>query len=643
MEGNLHATQSGPLTKQPSSVSLRTSPLRGLWFMLAAEIIVSVAYINYFCRSFKISKFLVLVHLPLVIAILVTSAFAPGLLLYHRRIKDSRFSRYFLITIPALVFVLLLTLYLFDFAGNVWMGSNVNYRLARLYFSEWSKNNDILFFSRWVYLSLAAFAIMIVAVYLGFAKTICAGLEALLLPESGQSLFSDRRRRKTYVIVGLLVLGYAVYGWILVRRAPYSELLSSDPIVSFMRSTTEVFDDKYPAFVSRLAAEEQRCRADYPRGQTFEKKNVVIIVVDALRADHTQMYGYHRPTTPFLESLFESGRLRKVEFATSTCAESKCGIVSTLFSKTLRRQIPEDFKLYDLLHDQGYKTYFVLSGSHAVQGIREMYGPEITLFLDGNSPDQYNGQDDRRILDGLDKVPQYTDTPGFFYIHLMSVHLNGFKQEAYRIYQPADVKSDWLTIVHGEFDQTSAINNYDNGVTQADAIIKSVFGVLGKKGYLKDSLVVILADHGEALGERGKSYYGHGILYQESIRIPMLIYDESPANYANLKFATQIDVAPTIVDRLGLPIPTCWQGSSLLNPSIKAVTTHQTYLKAHPCYAVLYRTDNAIYKYLYCSLDKREEFYNLTSDPGEELNLIDMGNPALIQRMRDELARSLAD
>src|SRR5260370_39604593 len=163
---------------------------------------------------------------------------------------------------------------------------------------------------------------------------------------------------------------------------------------------------------------------------------------------------------------------------------------------------------------------------------------------------------------------------------------------------------------------------------QADGTIKDMFAALERKGYLKNSIVVIGADHGEGLGERSR--YGWGLghwLYQEFIRIPLLIYDESPAKYANLKFATQIDVAPTIVDRLGLPIPACWQGASLLNANIKVFTTHQTCLKNHPCYAELYRMDMTTYKYIYCAVDKREELYDLTSDPNEQLNLIDTGDP----------------
>ena len=645
MEDNVPSTRPEPNTRQPFSDSFlhRTAPLHGLLFMLAAEMIVSVAYINYFCRSFRISRSLIAIHLPLVTGLLVITTLGPGLLLYNRRIRDSGSARYFLVTLPALVFVVLLLLYVADFGSNVWMASNINYKVLGLYFSG-GEITDLVFLSRWVYVWLAAVVILILTIYLAFTKTIFEGVEDLLLPDRTHSLFSHRRRRfKSFAVIGLLLLGYASYVYVLMRRAPYSDLLSSDPIVGFMRSTTEVYDENYPAFLSRLREQEQHCRASYPLEQKFEKKNVIIIIVDSLRADHTQMYGYKRPTTPFLESLFETGRLRKVEFATSTCAETACGIFSTLFSKTLKRQIGEDFKLYDLLRDQGYKTYFLLSGNHSFKSLKEKYGQEMTLSFDGTNSVRYSNSDDRIIFEGFEKVPDYTDTPAFFYLHLMSAHLSGIRQEAYRVYQPSDVKGNWLAIVRGEFDQTSAINNYDNGIIQADATIKEIFGVLRKKGYLQNSFVVILADHGEALGERGQSNYGHGVLYQESIGIPMLIYDESPVKYANLKFATQIDVAPTVVDRLGLPIPSCWQGASLLNANIKAVTIHQTYLKGHPCYAVLYRTDAKIYKYIYCSLDKREELYDLTSDPSEQLNLIDVSDPALIKRMRDELARSLAD
>jgi glucan phosphoethanolaminetransferase (alkaline phosphatase superfamily) len=622
----------------------QTAPLHGLGYLLAAQTLFSLAYINYFCRAFKIDRSLIWIHLPLAAGLFAFSTIAPGLLLFSRRIREFRFSKYLLALVPACVSTAVALLYVTDFATNVWMGLNANYKLFWLFFVDWWAGGDILFLSNWVWVGLVAIVLAILGTYLGLANTISRWLEELLLPERSNSLFANRRRAiKSCVVIGLLLFGYAGYLTILVRRTPYSTLLSNDPFLSLGRGTTDVYDEAYIASINRLKVEEPRRRAGYPAGQKFERKNVIIIIVDSLRADHTQVYGYERPTTPFLAGLLASGRLRKVEFATSTCAETNCGVLSTLFSKTLRRQIPEDFKLYDLLHDQGYKTYFILSGNHDWLGLKESYGHEMDLYFDGVNSTRYSKADDRVIFEGLERVPNYEATPAFFYIHLMSAHLIGLKRDEFRVYQPSVVKNDWAALFKGEYDRQTVVNNYDNGVTQADATIKEVFAALEQKGYLQNSLIMILADHGEGLGDRGASGFGHvNSLHQEFIRIPMLIYDDSPAQYANLKFATQIDVAPTILDRLGLTIPSNWEGASLLKPNFKSFTIHQTSLR-NPCYAVLYRTDATIYKYIRCTLGHTEELYELGSDPHEQRNLIDTAEPSLVQLLRERVVRQASE
>jgi glucan phosphoethanolaminetransferase (alkaline phosphatase superfamily) len=613
--------------------------------VLLGEAIVSAAFIFYFCRSFKISESLIAIHLPLAIGFFSLSMVVPGLLLFGWPAGNRKLIKYFLALIPGLAFSGLVILYTADFASYMWTGSNINYELVHRFLYDWRHGRALVPLSGWIYVSVIVFVVIVLAIFLSLARMIFGGLEKVVLAGAHHSFFMHRRRAiKSGVVIGLIVLGYAGYLYAALRRAPYSELLSSDPILSFFRSTTEVYDPNYPAFVSKLRADEQQCRSSYPQTQTFEKKNVILIVADSLRADHTQVYGYNRATTPFLQSLLDAGHLRKVEFATSTCAETYCGVMSTVTSKVRRRQIPGDFKLYDLLHDQGYKTYFILSGIHDWLGLRDAYGWEMTLYFEGSNSKRYSTEDDRLIFEGFEQVPNYTGAPAFFLVHLMSAHAMGVRQEAYNLFRPLPGPKDWQALFHGENDRRPLIiNNYDDGVLQADDMIKEIFATLHQKGYLHHSIVVILADHGEGLGDHGKSSYGHMTsLYQEFIRIPLLIYDESTFKYADLKFATQIDVAPTIVDRLGLPIPGCWQGASLLNPNIKAVTTHQTSL-SKPCYAVLYRTDAAMYKYIYCSVGKTEELYNLTDDPNEQNNLIETADPSLLQFMRAELQRIRSD
>ena len=67
------------------------------------------------------------------------------------------------------------------------------------------------------------------------------------------------------------------------------------------------------------------------------------------------------------------------------------------------------------------------------------------------------------------------------------------------------------------------------------------------------------------LGEQGPAYYSHTLtLYQEFIRIPLLIYDPLDQRQGDVKFGRQIDVAPTVLESPGLSIPPSWQGAVLV-------------------------------------------------------------------------------
>ena len=519
------------------------------------------------------------------------------------------------------------------------MGNHITHALVGMWFDDWRRGGNLLALSPWVAPSALVGVIFVVAAFVWAGASLRQGLVDVVAHVERQWCTRGRTFMLAAGVTAIVLL--AGTASLLAIRTPRSELLSSDPILAFLRTTVAVHDDRYLATVARLRQDEPQRRAAYPKGLPFDRKHVVVVTVDSLRADHMSLYGYGRSTTPFLDSLAADGGLRRVDFATSTCAESNCGILSTLFSKHLTRQIPEDFSLYTLLKDQGYRTYFVLSGNHDWLGLREMYGREQTVYFDGR--DGTHGlevSDDRVVFEGLDRVPD-ADAPSFFFVHLMSTHLLGTKLPEYGRFQPADVRQDWDALFRGSFDRASVVNNYDNGVLQADAMLRHLFETLDRKGYLANSVVVILSDHGEGLGERRAGGYGYGhvvSLYQEFIRIPLLIYDPTPFSYRNLTFATQIDVAPTVVERLGLPRPDGWEGTSLVSQDAPALSRHQTTLSS-PCYAVLLREAGHIYKYLSCYLGRREEVYDLTADPGERMNIREQVDPALRARLEAAVMR----
>ena len=174
---------------------------------------------------------------------------------------------------------------------------------------------------------------------------------------------------------------------------------------------------------------------------------------------------------------------------------------------------------------------------------------------------------------------------------------------------------------------------------QADGIIRQLFAALTEKRYLDQAIVVITGDHGEGLGER---HWAHGWhLYNEDIRIPMLLYDAPAATYPDLMFAAQVDIAPTILKRLGLPIPASWQGQSLLAPARERVTFHQTYFAPNR-FAVIYRRQNELFKFISTPEYGTEELYDVMRDRREDHNLVGE-RPDVAALLRDKLDRYRSD
>ena len=604
----------------PRCVSTQT---RNILLVAGAHTLACLAFLDYVCRSFAISERLLLVHAPLVVGAQLAALIVAGMV--ARLARHRRGALYLAALFPAIVVTALFALDIASFATNRWLAVSLTRSLVKLWVQAWWDGEQLLPVSAGVLIgALIVVATTVMLEIVIWAKTLKEFRPAV------------SRRPAAIAIVILLTCGYAVFFQQVASRAWRSELIGADPIVAFLRSDWAVVDAPQQEIFDRFRREEPRRRAAYGR-HTFDRKNVIVITVDSLRPDHMQVYGYSRATTPFLSRLRDEGKLRRVEFATSTCAESNCGILSTLFSKTLRHQVAEDFSLFALLKDQGYDTHFVLSGNHDWMGQRAMYGGEHTSYFDGRDSTRYGWNDDRVLVEGLERIGA-NQRPAFFFFHLMSPHIIGHKQERYRLYQPSVATLSMRALFGGEYDRTSVVNSYDNGIVEADATIRDLFTVLDRKGYLRNSIVVILADHGEALGERAGNMYGHvNWLYQETIRIPMLIYDDSATEYHGLAFGTQLDVAPTVVDRLGLAIPADWEGVSLLRATAPRQTIHQTRL-TKPCFAVIDYAPGRMLKYMQCRNGAREELYDLTRDATERHDLAQT-EPALTAGYRKVLDR----
>ena len=612
----------------------KTEPIRGLLFFTCLHFTVSLIYILAFSSRFQTDKRIVPLHLGLVLIALVILTVLMGLAFLFPWFRTWRGAKFLLVMLPATTSTFLVLLYTADFFSNSFWGSNVNYQLTLDYALRVNEIvGELPVSAAWVYVPLLLLVLLIFVLHFALSSSLFRSLEHLFLPGRDSSFFRNRSRAvKSALAFALFLAISSQSAYVMWQKKNTFVDVSQEPFMGFFVNSSSFL--KETAHTSYVRMRDRQHRDQYPRNYAFARKNVILIVADSLRADHMQLYGYERPTTPFLLSLQKSGKMKKVDLALSTCADTVCSLMSLMSSKNFKNLSQPNFTLYDLLHDQGYGTYFILSGSHDWYGLREYYGGEMEVYFDGRDSKQYSINDDRVIFEGLQQVPEAGGRPAFFYFHLMSPHYSGVKFDEFAHYLPKGKKVDVAALLGHGYNAAVVKNNYDDKVRQTDAVIQRLFDALKQKGYLHNSLIVILGDHGDGLGEH--NHFGHVYYaYQEHLRVPLLLYDGEAASYANLKFATQIDVAPTIVDRLGLPIPACWDGVSLLRPDSRQYSFHLSSSRSR-CYAVLYRTEKSSFKYLRFEDSKKEELYDLISDPKEERNLIESANRSLVETLRQK-------
>ena len=434
---------------------------------------------------------------------------------------------------------------------------------------------------------------------------------------------TDKESKRTDLLLFAVFLVALVVMYI--RATPLQRLQGAhEPIATMIFGETQYMGMFHFANYKEPAA----VRANYPKQVQFNKKNVILIIVDALRADELSLYGYSRKTSPFLQQLYDEKKLQKIDYAFSTSSASFPGILSILRSKPAYNLAYQNYSLSEVLKDQGYQVNYILSGDHANwYDMQYFYGKDIDLYFDGRYSEKYVC-DDNLLFEGLNKIKHYKDTSAFFYLHLMSVHYAGIKHPEFIKWKPTSI--EWEPVPYR--------NNYDNGVYAADQTIEKIFQELKTKGYLENSIVVITADHGESLGERNT--YGHvKNVYAEEIRIPILIYDtDTSVHYNKRDVAEQPDIAATIIDRLGLPIPSTWEGTSLLRDSFPEFTFHSV----SNDYAMIHHNGDKLFTYYFNAVSRKEELFNIRKDVYEQHDLLAATDANYVALLRKEMKEYLA-
>lgn len=321
---------------------------------------------------------------------------------------------------------------------------------------------------------------------------------------------------------------------------------------------------------SILQKRHDRSRDGYSIDQVEDRPNVVIVVIDGLHAGNMGIYGYRRQTTPRLTELIERQSARVIEPSYAVCAGSGCGHMAIAASTYLHNFAPEPFNLYEVLSHGGYRTMarFASDQSSFYQSNTVFRG--IEDYQEAGRQEGYYANDDRFLLDQIKRLPDAGQTPLMLQIKLMSVHPLGYRFRD-SVYEPAKYYGypDAISPNANADEKSRAVNYYDNGIRQADYVLGRVTRILREKGYLDDALLVITADHGESLGEEGVVGHAEGV-HERVLRIPLVFIDTGGNAFSKdteRRAGSQVDIAPTIAEAVGLPAPDVWNGQSLLGPN----------------------------------------------------------------------------
>jgi arylsulfatase A-like enzyme len=330
------------------------------------------------------------------------------------------------------------------------------------------------------------------------------------------------------------------------------------------------------------ARDDRVSRAD--RGQT----NVFIYLIDTLRADHLGCYGDPRDISPHIDAFARDGVVFEHSIANSpwtkpSVASLFTGVWPATHNVLVKgNSLPQEaVTLAELLRAAGMVTAAFVANGHVSDRFGFEQGFSRFRFLPTpKTADQLPPTSVEVNVPSLDWIATHAAAaPLFVYVHTLDPHGPYFPPAAFRRTFASDVedtrigsRETLLELARGTHPVSDDLIRdlkalYGAEVAFNDESFGTFIAALRKHGLYDDALIVFLSDHGEAFHEHGTWQHGMDV-YGEVVDIPLIIKFPARDGLAGtrvLALAQQIDVMPTILDYLGLPVPAHVEGHSLLH------------------------------------------------------------------------------
>jgi arylsulfatase A-like enzyme len=362
-----------------------------------------------------------------------------------------------------------------------------------------------------------------------------------------------------------------------------------------------------------------------PPGPRRPDADVVIITIDALRADHVGAYGYARNTTPNIDALARRGiRFHRAYAQAPNTSFSVTSMLTGKYYPTLARLAPPEghdtLPIY--LRRYGWKT----AAFHPeAQALFFVQGDKLQVYRDSQFDFEYVK------AEYLDAHAQLARIAEFF---------AGEKGKSDRFFlwvhyfEPHEPYEKWPGHDFGNRD----IDRYDSEIAYTDAAVGQLLAYLEK--HRPGSVIILAADHGEEFDEHGSRYHGK-TLYDEQVRIPLIIAVPGVAAAVVEGPAELVDVAPTVLGLLDIPIPMRMRGTDL-GPWLNSPPPPSDGLGLAFAEVDDLRMAASARDKLLCNVDRGFcAYYDLTTDPREQTNLAD-ARPQRVAELQARLDRWLA-
>lgn len=311
-----------------------------------------------------------------------------------------------------------------------------------------------------------------------------------------------------------------------------------------------------------------------------EKINVILIVVDAARADHFGCYGYGKNTSPNINKFAKEGVLFSRAFSQGACTRiSITSLLTSLFPEVLKVEraigqvyLPDELiALPQVLARNGYATACFAPVGFSILGDRFELSDTISFERGIN---KIAPEINRKASIWLKKN---SSKPFFLYLHYLGPHYPysppppydtifwqreiGERRKKFRDYKTAALKfpMQWEKNM-----RDFLVSQYDGRIRYEDAYIGAFLNKLNKLGLSENTLVIITADHGEGFLDHGTFSHSNN-LYDELIHVPLIM--RLPQALSGGKVVTDlvrlIDIVPTVLGVLNIAPDNIMQGVNL--------------------------------------------------------------------------------